>query len=43
LAEQQQKEIKAFEEKRGAQEQQLQVWQKDLEEKYLPTLQKNRG
>ncbi|MDI9876401.1 AAA family ATPase [Flectobacillus rivi] len=40
LAEQQQKEIKAFEEKRGAQEQQLQVWQKDLEEKYLPTLQK---
>lgn len=40
LAEQQQKEIKAFEEKRGVQEQQLQVWQKDLEEKYLPTLQK---
>jgi exonuclease SbcC len=40
FAEQQQKEIKTFEEKRNAQEQQLQVWQKDLEEKFLPTLQK---
>ncbi|MDI9860716.1 AAA family ATPase [Flectobacillus roseus] len=40
FAEQQQKEINTFEEKRNAQEQQLQVWQKDLEEKFLPTLQK---